>query len=119
MKRGGQIQRRTELKRTEFRTRSALPRVMHLQGRSAKSAAEDRERGRVLRSLFPEPVVCAVPECMQVATDPHEPLTRARGGSITDPDNILGICRHHHSEIHAEPAWAYELGLLRHSWEAS
>lgn len=119
MKRGGPIARRTELQRTGLKRASITPHRVHLRSRSRKGAAEDRERGKVLRAMFPEPVVCAVPDCGQVATDPHEPLTRARGGSVVDPANIVGICRRHHSEIHAEPPWAYELGLLRHSWEAS
>ena len=27
------------------------------------------------------------------------------------------VCRRHHDHIHANPAWAHDLGLLRHSWE--
>lgn len=84
---------------------------------SPKRRKEQAERSKVLRVMFPEPVVCAVPDCTSVATDPHEPLTRGRGGSITDPNNIVGLCRHHHDAIHSEPPWAYELGLLRHSWD--
>lgn len=62
---------------------------------------------------------CVVPWCGQRADDLHEPLTRARGGSITDPDNTVPVCRSCHQEItDKQPAWAYEHGLLRHSWEA-
>lgn len=50
--------------------------------------------------------------------DGHEPLTRARGGDPTDPDQVILVCRRHHDLIHhADPARAHELGLLIHSWE--
>jgi hypothetical protein len=56
-----------------------------------------------------------------MADDVHEPLTRARGGSITDPGNAVPLCRQCHDEITFQPeselGWAYDLGLLRHSWE--
>lgn len=110
-------QRQPEQGNAALRPSGGLPRVKHLRNRSPKAARQQRERVAVLKELFPEPVVCAVPECSQEATDPHEPLTRARGGSITDPNNIVGLCRKHHDEVHLEPAWAYELGLLRHSWD--
>lgn len=54
-------------------------------------------------------VACAGP------LDAHEPLTRARGGSITDPSNIVIVCRNVHNWIHANPALAEEAGLLLRS----
>lgn len=85
-----------------------------------KRAAEIRERRAMLRALFPGVVLCEVPYCNRVADDAHEPLTRARGGSITDPQNVRAVCRPHHDEItFEEPEWAYELGFLVHSWEAA
>lgn len=53
--------------------------------------------------------------CRGVADDVHEPLTRARGGSILDPANALAVCRPCHDWIHANPAEATALGLLRPS----
>lgn len=71
------------------------------------------------KTLWPDGrPLCAVPWCTSVAADLHEPLTRARGGSITDPDNAEPLCRRHHDEVtFGEPAWAYELGLLIHEWD--
>jgi hypothetical protein len=89
---------------------------------SKKRQRENRERNAMLRSMFPEPenVMCVVPGCCNRADDPHEPLTRARGGSITDPTNIAPLCRPHHREItDTEPEWAYALGLLKHSWDVA
>jgi hypothetical protein len=45
-------------------------------------------------------------------------LTRARGGSITDPDNIVLLCRRHHDDVGRGEPWAYDMGLLVHSWDA-
>ena len=56
--------------------------------------------------------------CTGLADDAHEIVTRGRGGSITDPDNILLVCRRHHDWITTHPKEAHELGLVRHSWEA-
>ena len=61
--------------------------------------------------------MCEVPWCTSVATDPHEPLTRARGGSITDPDNVRKVCGFHNWMFgNDEQPWMYELGFLIHSW---
>lgn len=99
--------------------RAPLARRTRLRYRSRKTEALYRSRRRLVAELLAEPTRCQVPGCTRLATDPHEPLTRARGGSIFDPANVTLICRPHHREItDTEPAWAYELGLLVHSWEA-
>lgn len=74
--------------------------MLALADRSACAGAE----------LVPE-VACEGP------IDPHEPLTRARGGSIVDPANVVFLCRRHHGWVHGNPEKAHALGLLRHSWE--
>lgn len=116
MKRGGPIERKTPIRRS-----GSLPRVTHLRGRSAKGAAEDRERGKVLRAKFPEHEWhgCAVPLCGREANDAHEKLSRGRGGSAVDPENITPLCRLHHDAAHGEDPALYVAGLIKHSWEAS
>jgi signal recognition particle subunit SEC65 len=57
--------------------------------------------------------------CIERAVDVHEIKTRARGGSIVDPANLLLACRPHHDWAHGHPREAAELGLLAHSWAAS
>jgi hypothetical protein len=85
---------------------------------SRKRAALIRERRAMLRAKYPGVTLCEVPYCNEAASDPHEPLTRARGGSTTDPANVRAVCRGHHSELHdTEPEWGYDLGFLAHSWE--
>ena len=88
---------------------------------SPKRARESRQRRAVIRAMFPDRPACARPGCTAWADDVHEPLTRARGGSIVDPENMVPLCRPHHDEVtfapESELGWAYECGLLRHSWD--
>jgi hypothetical protein len=51
--------------------------------------------------------------CGGLAVDLHEPLTRARGGSILDPDNTVAVCRSCHEWVHDHPKAATKVGLLR------
>ena len=57
--------------------------------------------------------------CTRWADDAHEPLSRARLGSITDPANCRFLCRACHDVITFRPEselqWAYDAGLLVHS----
>jgi hypothetical protein len=102
------------MKRTPLRRRTPIRRI------SRKRARENTERRAMLQARYPGITPCEVPYCNRVADDAHEPLTRARGGSITDPANVKAVCRPHHDEItFEEPEWAYRLGFLKHSWEAA
>jgi hypothetical protein len=97
-----------------------LKRTTPLRTQSAKRRRENRERRQVLEAKYGTgPIQCEVPGCSRLADDAHEVLTRARGGSITDPDNIRAVCRPCHYEITGEAPWAYELGFLTHSWQAA
>lgn len=96
---------------------AAKPRT-GLRPRSRKAEAAYRVRRPMLKALADMHPYCVRPGCNRYADDGHEPLTRARGGSITDPDNVVLLCRPCHDELGTEPAWAYDLGLLRHSWDA-
>jgi hypothetical protein len=118
------LARKTPLKaRTPLKAKTAPARANGLRQRkpipqvSRKRAGQIRERRAMLQAKYPDMVLCEVPYCNEVATDPHEPKTRARGGSTTDPGNCRAICRKHHREIHdEEPEWAYLGGFLKHSW---
>lgn len=126
------LERKTPLRQSGQLTRSGpLPRVawrpaavyQPLRPVSAKRAAENRQRRAMVAALWPERPRCKVPGCPRLADDVHEPLTRARGGSITDPGNAVPLCRPHHDEVTFRPeselGWAYELGLLAHSWDGA
>lgn len=77
---------------------------------------------------------CEWPGCRRSWDDMHEVRSRARGGSITDPLNIVCLCRRHHDWVTTEPvlsrhatvvtwiaaAWGWPVPVLRltkHSWE--
>lgn len=114
--RGTKSLKRTPMARGESRLSRATP----IRQQSTKRQRENRERKAMVRKLWPdmEPA-CIVAGCVRLADDVHEPLTRGRGGSITDPDNAVPICRPHHDDVtFGEPEWAYEQGLLIHSWDA-
>ncbi len=91
-----------------------------LKATSAKRDRENRERKQMIDEMFPDGRPrCIRPGCTRLADDVHEPLTRGRGGDITDPDNAAPLCRTDHDEITfgGDPQWAYDLELLVHSWD--
>lgn len=96
--------------RRRARLRRVSERRLILLGQRIDMLAEFEGAGCVARDLVPG-VECSGP------VDPHEPLTRARGGSIVDRDNVVMVCRAHHSWIHRSPIEAHRLGFLVHSWE--
>jgi len=95
---------------------------------SARRARENRERRAMADRRWPDRregtvmCECGRPECQRRADDIHEPLTRARGGSITDEANARALARECHDEITFKPESelqrAYDAGLLVHSWDA-
>ena len=54
--------------------------------------------------------------CHNPSQDAHEVLSRARRGSILDENNILMLCRPHHTWVTEHPAEATKLGLLKSRW---
>ena len=48
--------------------------------------------------------------CQNTATDWHERLSRARGGSITDTNNRVWLCRRCHEFVTTHPAWSEQNG---------
>ena len=99
-----------------MRGRSELRRT-RLNPVSDKRRAENVERADLRERLSRERKHCEFPGCRAPWVDMHEVKKRSRGGSITDPENILCLCREHHEFTEAEPAKATEMGLLKPSWE--
>jgi 5-methylcytosine-specific restriction endonuclease McrA len=66
---------------------------------SVRRQRENRARSEALRPLREAQPWCS--RCGQtgVGLDAHELLSRARGGSITDLDNIVLLCRPCHDDI--------------------
>lgn len=101
-----------------------------LRRTSKKRDAANRERRKVVEALARDVDHCQAGEriirfadphhrCDLVLHDPHERLPRGRGGSITDPTNILLVCRSCHDWIGANDREACELELSEHSWGAA
>lgn len=119
MKRGGPIRRSTPLPRGKPPRRTGRPKAV-----SAKRAEENEER-RDVRMLVAARSGGWCEACPilrpglepRPASDLHEILTRARGGSIVDPTNLLHVDRLCHDWITERPHLAAELGLVRWSWE--
>lgn len=122
MKRSTPLRRLTPLRRAQkVAARDGHEgRRVGLVPRSKKTAALYVQRRALVAGLLAERPGCEVPGCTRRSTEVHEPLTRARGGSVTDEGNCRAVCFEHHREIHdTEPAWAYEAGFLRHSWDTN
>lgn len=110
MKRRGPLRRLTPLRRGK-----------RLNPMSAKRLAIADERRSLVERVLRERPVCEVNDgyrCLRASVHLHERLTRARGGSILDPTNVIAVCWNHHGQIHDNPDWATSRGLLTHSWEA-
>lgn len=78
---------------------------------SRKRALEQRERRKVLTETFGRTPSCV--RCGRPADDAHEVLSRAQGGSITDPENIVPLCRSDHDWVTEHPIEARKEGLRR------
>ncbi len=132
------LQARTPLERSAGLPGSWGPqRRVPLRQVSERRRAENRQRRKMIGELYPERPLCCVYELSQVqpglvpekvlarcgrwADDVHEPLSRARRGSIVDPGNMTSPCRPCHSALtftpESELGWAYAADLLRHSWD--
>lgn len=131
MKRGGPLRRKAGLSRGDgFKRRSSLSKTggaprqrTPIPPRSVQRVAQDRERSRLrcqaeedghLTCQAAGPIARAHPELRRCwgPLDWHEPLSRGRGGSITDPANRMWACCGHHSWLTGHPAEAEALGLL-------
>ncbi|MEV0584046.1 hypothetical protein [Nonomuraea sp. NPDC050310] len=112
MKRGGRLQRKTELKsKTGLKPGKPLARKARLRHRSKKQEAIYRERRPLVARLLAERPACE--RCDRArSVDVHEPGMRSRGADILDPDQCVCLCRPCHRWIHDHPALATAEGWL-------
>ena len=84
---------------------------------SAKRAKLNPIRASFRKRILEERMACEarIRGCTMMPTDVHEIKTRARGGSIVDPENVLALCRRCHVWITEHPAWALENGFVVHA----
>lgn len=90
--------------------RSPLRRIA---ARKIAQHEEDMEWRRLRALDHPD---CVFPGCSRLMNDLHEPLLRSRGGSISDEDGTVSLCRTHHRYTHEHPVVAECLGLMVPSW---
>lgn len=131
--------KRTPLeRRTPLRAKTGLTRRTRLAPMSKKRRAVQKQRAALVRDELTQRPWCEAGDkirarwvfrfgvvkanrlatdsdwaCQRWAVDLHEPLTRARGGSILDPGNTIAVCRGCHRWIHDHPEEATAMGLLR------
>lgn len=95
-----------------------------MRRRSRKVREQYEETGGrrdIVAQLLAERPVCEVAgatggRCTREAVDVHEKLMRSAGGSITDIDNLMTVCRACHLHLHSHPVKARELGFLVSKW---
>lgn len=108
--------RRQGLARTKGLARGAgLQRKAGLKPRSKRMARTYVDRRALVAALLSAHPWCQIRwdrDCQGRAVDVHEPLTRARLGSVTDRANCVTTCRHCHDQVHNHPAAARERGWL-------
>lgn len=80
---------------------------------SLKRQRLNRLRDRVIPPANGQECEARLDVCLGRATDRHELLSRARGGSIVDPANVVYLCRLCHQFITENPRWAMENGWSR------
>lgn len=82
--------------------------------RSKKMARTYIQRRKLVAEIL-EDASCV--RCGTKATEVHEIKTRARGGSILDPDNCVALCHACHHWVTTHPLEAKAEGLMKNSWE--
>lgn len=87
-----------------LRSTKPLKRTTPVKPVSSKRAKEQRQRSKMLAEVFGTSPACA--RCGAPADDAHELLSRARGGSIVDPQNIAPLCRSCHRWVTVNPRQA-------------
>jgi len=108
------LSRRTPLRSGNRRSYNST-----LRTRSKKAEAIAPARRKFVLDYLTEHPTCEIrwdEKCYRRAIEVHEPLTRARGGSILSEENGLAVCRHCHSQVHNHPAEANERGFLGSRW---
>ena len=103
----------------------AMARAREAKPRAVKPRSAKRQADMVVRRALVRDLLRAAPRCQArylcegaPSVDVHERLTRARGGSITDPvqAHMMTICRPCHDWVTTHPADAERARLMLPSW---
>ncbi len=112
LQRGGPLKRKTPLNPVS-KKRQAIQGERRRMVKEELTNRPDCEAGHMIFAWRVQQGERGDHGCSGLSSDIHEPLTRGRGGSITDPANTVALCRGCHDWIHAHPLAATGLGLLR------
>lgn len=103
-----------------------VPTDRRRQGQSVKPVSDKRRKAMEVRRGVVRELMRLHPWCQAGvlcggrarSVDVHERLSRARGGSITDPDHghMVTVCRACHDWVTTHPADAERLRLALPSW---
>lgn len=102
------------------RSTTRMARTARVRPQSDRRQADAVVRRALVARLLSERPVCeGRVQCRgAMAVDVHERLTRARGGSITDPDqaHMVTLCRPCHTWVTEHPTASEALRLMLPSW---
>ena len=111
------MKRASLVRKTPLKRGPGPKRTGNLNPVSKRRQKRDKPYAQARREVFDrgdgicEASTYGVP-CGQPMDDTHH----IRGRNVPDPhalSNLIGLCWWHHRKAHAEPAWAYETGLMR------
>ncbi len=106
------------MKRTPLRRRTQLRRVPFMRRPTARSPELDAAKRHVYARSNGVCEAMIVGVCTYRAREVHHVLRRSQGGT-DHPDNLVDLCPDCHRWVHANPAAAYEAGLLRRNGTAA
>lgn len=108
------LERRIPLARTPFRRKAPVntARVARLPVKSKKREAAAKEYRLLRERLVEHPSgVCRV--CgSKPSVDLHHRREMGMGGALSNPQNVVPVCRSCHNRVHDEQAWSRSQGLL-------
>ena len=87
-----------------------------MRARSKKMSKIYVTRRKLVAEILEEHPICQRCQSRQ-ATEVHEILSRARGGSILDKSNCAALCHQCHFWITTHPVQAKAEGWLKNSWD--
>ena len=106
------------MKRTPLKRKTPMKRATKPMNKTSKSKRKELATRRsltdeLLKERGSKCQANIAGACQGLWTDKHEILSRGRGGSATDKDNILCVCRACHDIITNNTVWAEAQGFLR------
>lgn len=89
-----------------------------MRAMSKKRAKLMREIGPMRAQFVRDNPVCQIqsPVCSGRSEHCHEKLSRGRGGSLSDLDNLMSSCDLCNTFVSDNPAWSEERGFLVSSY---